>query len=286
MQRYLVIHYSQTGQTGHVASMIEQMLAPRGNVDHLRILPQETYPFPWGIKDFFGVFPRCILNRPPAVWVEGSSEGDYDMIFLLAQVWFLSPSLPIQGFFASSHAQVLKKAKIHLILTCRNMWMNTAWSIREALANHQADVVHLSVLKDTSPGWLSFITTPMWLIKGKKKLPGLREAGIDHDEYDRFAREFKRLYEGHTSSAALPREGRTVIIMELIGRRLFARWATILDRHDHPPLQGILQILFRMHLAGAILLALITVPILSHLFARRFSAIMERQWQQILPQVK
>ena len=67
------------------------------------------YPFPWNLYRFFDVFPECVNHEPPEIEKPQFNPDDkFDLVILAYQVWFLAPSLPIQGFLQSEYAKVLR----------------------------------------------------------------------------------------------------------------------------------------------------------------------------------
>ncbi|MGE0173235.1 MAG: hypothetical protein AB7T49_10630 [Oligoflexales bacterium] len=289
MKKYLVIYYSQTGQTQHAASLLEENLSSTGTVDTLQLIPEERFPFPWGFRDFFAVFQRCILGQPCKLKPFALSGQDYDTVFLLAQVWFLSPSLPIQGFLKSPDAEFLRNTPVHLVLTCRNMWLSAAADIKKYLDRLGAELRDITTLEDSSPPWVSFITTPAWLIKGKKQFLKFREAGIDQKAYDKFVSDIKDKVNHGTPELPAPMSVRAnkiesmvnTVIMEILARKLFGIWARILHGTRTPIFSKVLQMGFRLNLISLIVALLLVLPILRLFFANRFYRIVHNQFSRL-----
>lgn len=171
MIRILAIHYSQTGQATRAA---KSMLAPLEQHPDFEVIwhnvePVTPYPFPWGFFTFFDTFPESVYLDAPAVKT-GVFDPDahYDLIVLAYQVWFLSPSLPITAFLQSPAARVLKGKPIITLIACRNMWLMAQQKIRARLAELGARLIDNVALIDQGPGWATFVTTPRWVLTGRK----------------------------------------------------------------------------------------------------------------------
>lgn len=171
MTRILVLHYSQTGQ---LTSALESMLKPlaaRADVEIVRqnLEPVEPFPFPWPFFRFLDTFPECVyMDAPPLKPLAFGPEARFDLVILAYQVWFLSPSLPVTAFLKSPAARVLKDTPVITFIACRNMWISAQEKVKELLAAHGARHIDNVVLVDQGPPWATFVTTPRWLLTGKK----------------------------------------------------------------------------------------------------------------------
>jgi len=183
-KRVLVIRYSQTGQLDAVA---EQILAPlradpgvRVHVETLR--PLQPHPFPWPILTFFDAFPESAHMRPPPL-APLSLRGDenFDLVILPYQVWFLAPSLPITAFLQHPVAARLLNGKpVVTVIACRNMWLLAHEKLKALLAATGARLIDNVVLTDPGNTFATFITTPTWLLSGRKRgFWGLPDAGLN-----------------------------------------------------------------------------------------------------------
>jgi hypothetical protein len=244
MKRILVIYYSQTGQLTKIA---RSMLAPLEASDNVELVwqniePVKPYPYPWGFFSFLEAFPESALLVPPAIQpVSFDPDRDFDLVIIAYQVWFLSPSLPITAFMRSAAARVLKNKPVITVIGCRNMWLSAQEKMKKLLAEQNARLIDNVVLVDQGPAWATFITTPRWLLTGKRNgfwgiFPpaGISEADIV--AADRF---------GHALKAALPqinagidqplltglkavKVAPALIAGEKIGNRSFTIWGTLL----------------------------------------------------------
>lgn len=171
MTRILVIHYSQTGQATRVA---KSMLAPLENDPRVELVwenvePVTPYPFPWGILQFFDTMPECVyLDPPPLKPMRFDPDAHYDLVVIVYQVWFLSPSLPITAFLKSPAARVLKNKPVMTVVACRNMWLTAQDKVKAMLAECGARLIDNVVLIDQGPTWSTFVTTPRWLLTGRQ----------------------------------------------------------------------------------------------------------------------
>jgi hypothetical protein len=193
-KRILVPLYSQSGQ---LARVMEQILAPMRDVPEFEItlLPlalTKPYPFPWPFFRFLDTFPESIHRIPPELlplsW--GDDSGNFDLILLPYQVWYLSPSLPIQALLQDSRfAKVIQGKPVITIIACRNMWHLAQEKVKAALAAAGARLLDNVVLIDQGGTLATFITTPRWLWTGKSdSFLGLPPAGVHPDEIKRSRR--------------------------------------------------------------------------------------------------
>jgi hypothetical protein len=286
MTRILVVHYSQTGQLTRVVRSLMTPLATRSDVrvDWHEVVPVRPYPFPWGLLSFLDAFPESVYLDPPAVRAAGfAPDAQYDLIVLAYQVWFLSPSLPITGFLRSPAAQVLKGKPVVTVVGCRNMWATahrTMSALLGELGAHQVDNV---VLTDQGPTWLTFLTTPWWLLTGNKgPLLGIfPEAGISGRDIDRAARFGRALGDavpaiqrGETGpflrGLEAVKANRFTLMGERIGHRSFRVWGRLV-RAAGPPgaaLRKPILIVYAVFLITAILTILPITATLATIVAR------------------
>lgn len=265
MKKALFLYYSQAGQTARALEEFKRGWQKHGELDVAEIVPQESFPFPWRMAAFFRVFPRSVAGMAPKIEPLNVTWDDYDLVILGYQVWFLSPSLPIQGFLASSDAEHLKGKAVITVLTCRNLWHSATARVREKLK--QIGAVHLGQMTvcELSPVWASFVTTPRWMLSGKKgAFAFFPPAGISDSEFakiemkgERLARTFQTglaKLQGHAdlgpNSAEL-----SLWLMDQIGIRFFRLWTAIILTLT--PRQGLAQdamlILFRLNLIALII---------------------------------
>ncbi|RXJ87198.1 dialkylrecorsinol condensing enzyme, partial [Aliarcobacter trophiarum LMG 25534] len=121
-------------------------------------------------------------------------DNDYDLVILPYQVWFLSPSLPITAFLKSDYAKRKLKGKpVITLIGCRNMWVMAQEKLKQMLSDVEAKLIDNIVLIDQGNSFATFVTTPRWMLTGKRdSLWGIfPEAGIskqDIKEASRFGK--------------------------------------------------------------------------------------------------
>jgi len=182
-KRVLVIAYSQTGQLRRV---MDRMLAPlyadpniSVHVEQLRPLPD--YPFPWPFLRFFDAFPESAhMVAPKLAPLSLSGQEAFDLVILPWQVWFLAPSLPVTAFLQHPLAPRLLGGKpVVAVVACRNMWMQAFDKLQTLLRGTGARLLDHVVLTDPGPTLATFVTTPVWLLSGRKKgFWGMPDAGL------------------------------------------------------------------------------------------------------------
>ncbi|MDJ0807030.1 MAG: dialkylresorcinol condensing enzyme [Gammaproteobacteria bacterium] len=172
MKKILVVQYSQTGQLSDVMASICRPLAEAEALEVVveTLEPEKPFPYPWSFFHFLDVFPECVaLDPPPIKPLSVGSTDEFDLIILAYQVWFLAPSLPITAFLKSTAAQHLLRGKpVITVIGCRNMWSQAQETMRQLLADCGARLLDNVVLTDQGSALASFITTPRWLLTGKK----------------------------------------------------------------------------------------------------------------------
>lgn len=171
MKRILVLYYSQTGQLARATQSFMAPLAQRPDVEIVwqNLEPEQPYPFPWGFFSFLDVFPESVYLDPPRLRpLSFGPDSRFDLVVLAYQVWFLSPSPPIVGFLKSPASRVLKDTPVITLIACRNMWLTAQEKVKTLLGAAGARLIDNVVLVDQGPPWATFVTTPRWLLTGKK----------------------------------------------------------------------------------------------------------------------
>lgn len=186
IKRVLVLSYSQTGQlteiTGRIVEPLQQDVRIAVHIETL--CPVTPYPFPWKFFSFLDAFPESAhMVAPPLQPLSLSGDEDFDLVILPYQVWFLAPSLPITAFLKHPLAKKLLAGKpVVTVIACRNMWMLAQEKMKGLLDVCGARLLDNVVLVDPSPTMASLLTTPLWLLSGKRDLlPWLPAAGVDAD---------------------------------------------------------------------------------------------------------
>ncbi len=103
------------------------------------------------------------------------------------QVWFLSPSIPINSFLKSLYAkQILGDTPVVTVIGCRNMWVMSHEKVKKLIAEANGNLVGNVSFVDRHINHISVITIVHWMFSGKKtKLygifpkPGVAQRDID-----------------------------------------------------------------------------------------------------------
>lgn len=239
-KRVLAIYFSQTGQLEKALHTMLEPLREKNGIE-LTMLPlqsSENFTFPWSFFRFFDAFPESVYgDAPPNIPFILPDSSSYDLIVLGYQPWFLSPSLPISAFMQSEQGrEILKYKPVITVIACRNMWIEAQKTMKELLLSCEARLIDNVVLSDQSGPLESFVTTPRWMLTGKKEsFLGLSAAGIS-DEAIQKSRRFgeaivKGLEEDRESknepllkNMGAVRVDPRFIASEKIGKRSFRIW--------------------------------------------------------------
>ncbi|BAZ66515.1 MAG: hypothetical protein KME28_18360 [Pelatocladus maniniholoensis HA4357-MV3] len=242
MKRVLVVYYSQSGDVTSAAKSFTKYLdIPEVELIWECIKPRDDYPSPWSLYKFFDVFPECVNEEPPEISPPKFSQDDkFDLVILAYQVWFLAPSLPIQGFLKSKYAKVLKDTKVITLVVCRNMWHSASEIMKRMIAEVGGIHIDNVVLTHQGPPLATFITTPRLLFTGKKnKFLGIfPAAGVTDEDIYALSRFGKRLannidvlsdysHQPMLKGLGAVEVNQRYVIPELIGRLLYHPWAKI-----------------------------------------------------------
>lgn len=171
MKRVLVVYFSQSGQlTSIVQSIVEPLRVAGIEVVMAEIKPLKPYPFPWPFWKFFNQFPEAIHDDPdPIEALQLPANANFDLVILGYQVWFLSPSMPMAAFLRSDQAkQLLRDKPVITVLCCRNMWLSAQERMKDKIKMLGARLIDHIALVDRSPNAATLISTPMWLLAGKR----------------------------------------------------------------------------------------------------------------------
>ncbi len=245
MKEILVIHYSQTGQlTTILKNMITPIFKEDINVTYYEIKPKKPFDFPWKPDSFYDVFPETFLQIPSEIETppEEILNKKYDLVVLGYQVWFLTPSIPINSFLKSDFAKkILGDTPVITVVACRNMWLQAQEKVKRLLVNANAKLVGHLAFVDKHINHISVITIEYWMLSGKKDRylgifpkPGVSDKDIKEafkygpsiknallkDDYSSLQKEFKQL-------------GGVIVNPYLIktderGNAIFSKWANLI----------------------------------------------------------
>jgi len=190
MKNVLVIHYSQSGQLTEILDNLTLPLSSDDeiNITHYTIEMEKEFPFPWNKSAFFNAFPESFLQIPAAIKPPSNAilEKQYDLIILGYQVWYLSPSIPVNSFLKSTFAkQLFKNTPVITVIGARNMWVKAQEKMKVLLTDVGANLVGNIALVDRNINHVSVVTIVHWMFSGEKTKylgifpkPGVSESEI------------------------------------------------------------------------------------------------------------
>ncbi|MFC0780145.1 dialkylrecorsinol condensing enzyme DarA [Flavobacterium sp. HJSW_4] len=191
MKNVLVIYYSQSGQLESIARNIAKpfLNSEEINITFHEIQLEKPFPFPWNKDSFFDAFPESFLQIPTALKPvpEEILNTKFDLVLFHYQVWYLSPSIPINSFLKSDDAKkILNNTPVITISGSRNMWIMAQEKIKVLLRKANANLVGNVALVDRVGNLISVITIVEWMFSGVKKkylgifpLPGVSDKDIE-----------------------------------------------------------------------------------------------------------
>lgn len=172
MKEILVVYYSQSGQLlDIVQNLVTSFDRQRTNITYHRIQPEKDYDFPWEPEKFYDAFPESFLQIPCALQAPEAKvmEKKYDLVILGYQVWFLTPSIPINSFLKSDQAKkLLDNVPVVTLSASRNMWLMAQEKMKRLLLDCNARLVGNIALVDRHINHVSVITIVHWMMGGKK----------------------------------------------------------------------------------------------------------------------
>src|SRR5574340_291737 len=171
MKRILLVYYSQSGDVAEAAEAFVRPLRTAGaEVVVGQIQSTVQYPYPWRtLGRLFDVFPECLLGLPPAIQPMAIGPDErFDLVVLAYPVWFLAPSLPVQGFLQSQYAKVLEGTKVITLCVNRKMWHSASEMCKERLRKLNAFHIDNVVVTYKGPPLATFVTILRSLLMGKR----------------------------------------------------------------------------------------------------------------------
>jgi hypothetical protein len=201
MKNVLVIYYSQSGQLKDIARNIAKPLlnSDEINVVFHEIQLEKPFPFPWDKASFFDAFPESFLQIPAQLKPIPSEilNSKYDLVLLHYQVWYLTPSIPVNSFLKSPEAKILlNNTPVVTINGSRNMWVMAQEKVKMLLLQNGALLKGNVALVDRAGNLISVITIVEWMFTGVKNkylgifpLPGVSEKDIN--ESSKFGEKIK-----------------------------------------------------------------------------------------------
>jgi len=300
IKHVLVISYSQTGQLTEITNRIIEPLLQDKNISvHIEMLhPLPPYPFPWNFFSFLDAFPESAHMIAPSLQpLLLNGDENFDLVILPYQVWFLAPSLPITAFLKHSLAKKLLAGKpVVTVVACRNMWMLAHEKMKTLLNACGARLLDNVVLVDPSSTVTTLLTTPLWLLSGKRDLLKIfPPAGIDAASIHATSRfgfalrdalhnnqecDSAPLLAGLKAVEADPR----LLVSEKAGTRSFYLWGMLLRAVGKPGQWRrrpflILYVIFLITLILSVVPLSLLVQALLRPFLRRRLAVLKQQFE-------
>jgi len=193
MKRVLLVHFSQTGQLTRLARRLSSPLAGAGDVELVEevLRPRRPYPFPWPAWRFLDVMPETVLLEPPVLEpLAVGADEHFDLVVLAYQVWYLAPSGPMTAFLKSETGKRLLRGRpVVTVIACRNMWLLAQESVKRLVQEAGGRLLDNVVFTDQGGTLATFVTTPRWLLTGRRNsFWGLPAAGVAEEETANAAR--------------------------------------------------------------------------------------------------
>jgi hypothetical protein len=295
MKRVLVVHFSQTGQLARVARRLASPLAEANDVELVEepLRPRRPYPFPWSFWSFLDAMPETVLLDPPALaQLAVGPDERFDLVVLAYQVWYLAPSGPITAFLKSEEGKrLLRDRPVVTVIACRNMWLVAQETVKRLIREAGGRLRDNVVFIDAGGMLATFVTTPRWLLTGRRDaFWGLPAAGVAEEEIanaDRFGRALVNALRADRERKDAPmltglgaaRVDPRLIFSERAAQRAFSVWSRLIRLGGAPGSIGRLPLLavFCVYLVAMILAvvptSLLVQRITRPLFAKRLRSL-------------
>ncbi len=249
MKKVLVVYYTQSGQLLEILRSLMRPLQESGRVSvtYEELRPVPKYPFPWKPLEFFGVQPESVLEVPGELEpCRFDPQQDYDLVVLGYQIWFLSPSIPVNSFLRSpAAARCLKNKPVVTVIGCRNMWLMAHEQVKRRLRELSARLVLNLPFGDRAANLVSLVTIVAWMFSGKQDyFKSLPRAGVSRQDIDGAGRYGSLLLQyvlddpenrPATLFEQCPAEVDPRLIgVEQAGRRVFKIWAKLIRSRGEP----------------------------------------------------
>jgi hypothetical protein len=245
MSKIAAFYYTQSGQGLEILQSVCRPMQEAGHeVIYKEIVPETEFPFPWTADAFFQAFPESREGIPCKIKsMDLSNVAGADLVVVALQAWFLSPSIPITGFFCDEAVRrFLKDKPIVTIDGCRNMWVMAHTKIKSYIAQAGGKLTGNIVLQDNHHNLVSVITIIRWLMYGHKEKSGIfPAAGVSPEDIvhasvfgavisDALAGAgFSGLQEKLMQQGAI-RYKPPIVFVEKAGHRIFGFWSKFVLR--------------------------------------------------------
>lgn len=285
MKRVLLVHFSQSGQLTRVARHLVSPLAGAHDVELAEevLRPIRPYPFPWTFRTFLDAMPESVLLDPPELEPAAvSADARFDLIVLAYQVWYLAPAGPMTAFLKSDTGKKLLRGRpVVTVIACRNMWLLAQESAKALIREAGGALRDNVVFTDQGSTLETFITTPRWLLTGRRdSFCGLSEAGVAEKEIagaERFGRALLAALRSDRERGSAPmlsglgaaRADPGLIFSERAAQRAFSVWSRLIRLGGRPGSFGRVPLLalFCVYLI-AMILAVVPASLLLQRLAR------------------
>jgi hypothetical protein len=245
----LVVYYTQSGQLKDIADSIARpfMDSDKYHLAYHEIKMEEEFPFPWSGESFFGAFPDTFNQEihPVKPVSQEILSTNFDLILLHYQVWYLTPSIPINSFIHSNDGRQLLHGKpVVTVSGSRNMWLLAQEKVKKSLKEVGAKLVGNVALVDHAPNLISVVTIVDWMFTGVKRrylglfpLPGV----ADKDILD--SQKFGEIIQKHLEDGSLETLQTSLVANHAVkvkpfllsvdqkGNRIFSKWASVMRKY-------------------------------------------------------
>ena len=251
MKEILILYYSQTGQLFDILKNItSEINNSEVTITYYEIVPEKAYEFPWKQEKFYDAFPESFLQIPSKIHPPTPDILDkkYDLVILGYQVWYLTPSIPINSFLKSDSAKkLLKNTPVVTVVACRNMWIKAQEKMKKLLIANEAKLVGHIALIDNHINHISVITISHWMFSGKKDAylgifpkPGVSDHDIENAT--RFGTPIKAALlnnnfsylQEHLLKLNAVHINPFLVLTDIRGNVLFSKWANLIIKKGKP----------------------------------------------------
>jgi menaquinone-dependent protoporphyrinogen IX oxidase len=138
----LLIYYTYSQQTLRVVETMAGVLRERGcRVQQARIGFTDPryadrfsrFPLRHALFDILGMFPAQLRRATGQIRLPDEiREGEYDLVCIGSQTWWLTTCMPIRSFMKSDAAgRLLNRKRFAAFVVCRRYWRNNLNSVRK-----------------------------------------------------------------------------------------------------------------------------------------------------------
>ncbi|OWP85357.1 dialkylresorcinol condensing enzyme DarA [Flavobacterium davisii] len=245
MKKVLVVQFSQSSQLTQITQNIAAPLVGESDIEvsYYTISIDKSFPFPWDKVSFFDAFPESFLQIPSELKDPQNEvlHQKYDLIILGYQVWYLSPSIPMNSFLKSAIAkQLFKDTEVVTVIGARNMWALAQEKVKKQLQELGAKLTGNIVLVDRNINHISVITIVQWMFTGKKEkyLGVFPKPGVSESEIKE-ATKFGKVIINYLKDKSIPLQNELVahnavevrpflIEMDTKANKMFKIWANLI----------------------------------------------------------